>query len=167
MAFRVRLNCFICNNLSNPQIMSRMGGENNALKRELAINRRDQAGRPAMEITNETRICNTCNFSICQEIRILENDPTCIRLNVLTQTSSHTCLICNAPQNIHRLTLRCRIDIFVNKNIYIPENCLCCNRHLDDNKLLLKNLQEGLRFINRPYIFRGSQLLSFLNGFRS
>jgi len=60
--------------------------EDNAIKREIAIDRRREAGKPTMEIVDEILICNNCNISICQELRILENDPSCVRLNILSQT---------------------------------------------------------------------------------
>jgi len=62
--------------------------EDNAVKREISINRRRETDKSAIEIVNETQICNNCNILICQELRILENDPTCMRLNVLSQTLS-------------------------------------------------------------------------------
>ena len=77
---------------------------------------------------------------------MLEDDPQSMRLNVLFQTSSQTCLICNARHGIHRLSLKCRIDIFVKKNIYVAENHLCCNDHLNEMGLLSDNLLHGLRY---------------------
>jgi len=141
--------------------------EDNAIKREIAIDRRREAGKPTMEIVDEILICNNCNISICQELRILENDPSCVRLNILSQTSSNTCLICNAHYGVRRLSLKCRIDIFVKMNIYVPENCLCCNHHLNENGLMLDCLLVGLRYVNRPYILKGKQLDLFLQGLRN
>jgi len=167
MAFRNRIECFICNNALLPRVMVRLGGENNnVVRQDIAISRRDQAGRPPIDITNKTRICNNCNITILREIQMLENDPQCMQLNVLSQTSSQTCLICNARHGIHRLPLKCRIDIFIKKNIYVAENTLCCNDHLNEMGLLSDILLQGLRYINRPYILKGQQLQIFLQALR-
>lgn len=167
MAHRNRIECYICNTRLIPRVMVRLGGvDNNILRQEIAINRRDQAGRPPIPIADESRICNNCNITILREIRMLQDDPQCMRLNVLSQTSSRSCLICNAENEIHRLTVRCRIDIFIKRNIYVPENHLCCNDHLDENGLLFNDLCQQLRFINRPYIIRGHQVQIILQGFR-
>jgi len=46
MAFRNRIECFICNNALLPRVMVRLGGENNiVVRQDIAISRRDQAGQ--------------------------------------------------------------------------------------------------------------------------
>lgn len=168
MAFRNRIE-FICNNALIPQLMVRLGGENNNVVRQnIVISRCDQAGRSLMDITNETRICNNCNINcitILRKIKILENDSQCMRLNVLFQTFLQICLVCNARHGIHKLSLKCWIDIFVKKNIYVAENYLCCNDHLNEMGLLSDILFQGFRYINRPYILKGQQLQIFLQSF--
>ncbi|EZA50292.1 hypothetical protein X777_11303 [Ooceraea biroi] len=77
--------------------------------------------------------------------------PTCLRLNVLTQTSSHTCMICNQYANIQRLSVECRVNVFVTRNIYIPETSKCCRIHLDHNGLLLQYLLGGLSFTDEEF----------------
>jgi len=147
--------------------MVHLGGVDNNLERqELAKARREAAGLPFIQITDESRLCFNCNVSLLEEINIMVNDPQCTRLNVLTQTSSHTCLICNAQQNLTRLSTDCRVHIFIKRNIYVPEYVVCCNNHLTEKGLLFENLIEGLRFINRPYILKGRQLLILLDGLR-
>lgn len=103
---------------------------------------------------------------ILRKIKMLEDDPQCMRLNMLFQTSSQTFLVCNARHGIHRLSLKCKIDIFVKKNIYVAENHLCCNDHLNEMGLLSDILLQGLRYINRPYILQGQQLQILLQGLR-
>ncbi|XP_043480300.1 uncharacterized protein LOC122509998 [Leptopilina heterotoma] len=97
---------------------------------------------------------------------MLEEDPQCMRLNVISQTSSHTCVVCNAPNNVHRLSLNSRVNIFVKRNIYIPVNNVCCNEHLDESGFLQADIVDQLRFINRPYIIRGRELQSLLEALR-
>lgn len=166
MAFRNRIICYVCNHGRAPQLTSRLDGEENALAREIAVNRRDDIGRPPLAITPETRVCNNCMATIRREIEILQNDPQCMRLNVLTQASSITCLVCNGLNDIHRLSLECRVDVFVKRNIYIPVKNVCCKHHLNDQGFLIPGFMEGLRYINRPYVLKGPELQSFLEALR-
>lgn len=79
-------------------------------KRDIAIFRRDMAGRPTLEVTDLTRLCVNCNRYILEEIDLLERDPTCMRINVLTQTRSASCLICNQEHDVQRLSLQARVN---------------------------------------------------------
>lgn len=97
---------------------------------------------------------------------MLERDPACLRLNVLTQTASRSCVICNDNVEIHRLSLECRVNIFVLRDIYIPENVRSCQHHLDDQGFFPEPLLLGLRSVNRPYVIKGPQLHAFLQGLR-
>ncbi|KYN28197.1 hypothetical protein ALC57_02389 [Trachymyrmex cornetzi] len=122
------------------------------------MSRRIDAGRSPLDITPLIRICNNCNFSIERELQALENDPSCSRLNVLRQTSSHSCMIYTTVHDEHRLSLVYRINIFVQRNIYIPETTVCWRQHLYDNRLLFQFLRNDLQFTNRSYVIRGKQL---------
>lgn len=105
--------------------------------------------------------------SIANKIEQIELDPTCLRLNVVTQTQNNSCLFCNSAGNIRRLSLESRVNVFVLKNIYIPEYVQCCDRHLDDRGFILPLLLPALRFIYRPFIIRGQQLQVFLQALRN
>ncbi|KYN18648.1 hypothetical protein ALC57_09030 [Trachymyrmex cornetzi] len=94
--------------------------------------RRDTRNLPDVNVDENTRICSNCNRSIIEEIRQVELNPECLRLNVLAQTSWKTCLFCNAANNLHRLSVSSRVNVFVIRNIYIPEEVRCCQVHLDD-----------------------------------
>ena len=161
-----RIPCFICPQSLIPRVMVRIFGEENNVKCDIAITRRDEAGRPALGITPDTRICNNCNISITQEIHILQNDPNSMRLNVLSQTSSKTCLICNCQNDTHRLTSECRAYIFIKKNIYIPMRYVSCYNHLDERGFLKDENLDQLRYINRPYSLNGNELQVFLQSLR-
>lgn len=161
-----RIPCFICPNALIPRVMVHIHGEEHAIKRDIAINRRDEAGRPAINITPETRICNNCNRSINEEIRILENDPDCLRLNVYSRAYSQSCVLCNRQNDIHRLTLECRAYIFIKKNVYIPTRYLSCNDHLDERGFIKSEFLDQLRYVNRPYILKRNELQVFLQALR-
>lgn len=167
MAFRRQIACYVCTNPFVPQRLAFLNGEENATKREIAITRRNQLGHPPLDITNDSRICLNCNVSIINEIAQIEADPTCIRLNILTQTARQSCFICNAENNIHRLSIECRVQIFIQRNIYIPEGTRSCQHHLDEKNFLLDILLLGLRFVNRPYILKGPELNAFLQQLRN
>jgi len=114
---------------------------------------------------NNARLCLNCNRSINTEIRKLENDFTCATLNVLTQTNSSTCFICNGA-NEHRLSIKTRVQVFIARDIYIPEYVRCCPAHLDNHGNIYRCLLLGLRFIRRPYVIKETQLMPFLQGLR-
>lgn len=82
--------------------------------------------------------------------------------NVLTQTNSSTCFICNG----HRPSIKTRVQIFIARDIYIPEYVRCCPAHLDDKGNIYRCLLPGLRFIRRSYVIKGTQLMPFLQGLR-
>lgn len=144
-----------------------MNGEENANKRQIAITRRDELNHPPEALNENSRICINCNRLIIQEMNMMDADPTCLRLNVVRQTASQTCIICNNPNDVQRLSLQCRLQVFIQRNIYIPDNVRSCAHHLDNNGLLFNILLLGLQFINRPYIIRGQQLQLFLEGLRN
>lgn len=162
-----RFHCYSCNTALVRRVMVRINGEQNAAKREIAINRRIDGNMPEVVIDDETRICNNCNISIVREIRMMEEDPHHLRLNVLTQTSSHSCLLCNAANDVMRLPMKSRVDIFVKRNIFVPDGARCCPEHLNEDELIPDIFQEGLRFINRPCKIKGNLLHSFLQALRT
>lgn len=166
MAFRNLLTCFVCDGRFQARQMRRIGGDDNAAKRDIAIFRRDMAGRLAVEVTDRTRLCVNCNRYILEEIDILERDPICMRINVLSQTRNASCLICNQDHDVQRLSLQARVNIFITSDIYIPSNVRSCQNHLDGKKFLLRPLHTGLRFINRPYVIRGQELQMFIQELR-
>lgn len=167
MAFQIRLPCYVCNNALVPRAMARLlRDDNNIMISELAMERRDDAGGFPADINAETRICNNCNILILRDIQTLNNDPQCLRLNILRQTSSRTCFVCNGDNNIHRLSSECRVNIFGKKNIYVPIRYVCCTDHLDERGYLFENHLEALRYVNRPYVLKGPELQIFLNALR-
>lgn len=161
-----RINCYVCNIALIPRAMVRIAGDINEQKQQIAIHRRDNLNLPALEIQENTRLCFNCNRLINYEIQELAQNPESLRLNVLRQTRNSSCLICDNLENLHRLSLACRVNIFVLKNIYVPESVRCCNHHLDEKGYLPRLLQDGLQFINRPYHLHGLQLQNFLQGLR-
>ncbi|XP_058796541.1 uncharacterized protein LOC131667246 [Phymastichus coffea] len=144
-----------------------MNGDDNANKRQIAITRRDELDHPPEVLDQNSRICINCNRMIIEEMNMMDADPGFLRLNVVTQTASQTCIICNNLNEIHRLSLDCRIQVFIKRNIYIPDNVRSCAHHLDNDGLFFNILLLGLQFINRPYIIRGQQLQVFLQGLRN
>lgn len=53
MAFRNRLRCYVCDNQFAPRVMTRIDGDENAGKCEIAIRRREEFGRPPLDVTLE------------------------------------------------------------------------------------------------------------------
>ncbi|XP_066600076.1 uncharacterized protein [Prorops nasuta] len=144
-----------------------MNGDDNAVKRQMSIVRRNELDYPPKQLDGNSRLCLNCNRSIINEMAMIEADPSCLRLNVLTQTASQTCIICNISNNVRRLSIQCRVQIFIETDIYIPDNVRSCEHHLNENGFLLKILLPALRFINRPYVMKSSQLQMFLHKLRN
>lgn len=167
MAYRRRIRCYVCDNAFQIQQMARINGDDNETKRQIAISRRDGLGKVYRYIDNESRLCFNCNQFIVNEIKQIETDPTCLRLNVVTQTRNNSCLFCNSVVNVRRLSLESRVNVFVLKNIYIPEDVRCCDRHLDNRGFILPLLLSDLLFINRPFVIKGQQLQVFLQALRN
>ncbi|KYM96864.1 hypothetical protein ALC62_12474 [Cyphomyrmex costatus] len=144
MVFR-KLRCYVCDGRFAPRLMTRIDGDDNAAKREIAINRRDGFQRPALEVTDLTKICTNCNQSIRNEIVAIEEDPACLRLNVLTQTRNSTCLICDrTDKNV--LSIECKANVFISHNIFIPQNTKSCQHHLNVEGMLLGPLVQDSEF---------------------
>lgn len=167
MANRRRLQCYICNNEMMPQQMARIDRDDDLIKREIAVSRRNDANRGPIEITAVTRLCNNCNISIVNEIRLIQEDPAAIRLNMLRQTSSNTCCVCQNNDNLRRLNIPCRVKIYLEKNIYASENTRVCQQHSDENGFLSNQFFDVLQFVNRPVRLNGHQFGLFLSGLRT
>lgn len=168
MAFRNRflIQCYTCNANFNRQQMAILYEANNELKMELARDRRQREGFPEQEIEMQSRICLNCNRSIINEIEQIQHDPRCVRINVLKQTRRQSCLICDAIDNLHRLSVSSRTKIYIAQNIYIPNGTRSCAQHLDNNGYMLPFLMPALRYIHRAYLIPGEDLRMFLEELR-
>ena len=159
-----RLRCFICNIQQNRRQMPHLGHDKD--KQQIAIFRRIANNLPDDIIDNETRVCFNFNQSLDNEIQLMRNDPTCLRLNVINQYRNRACIICRRIDDAIKISVDCRVCVFVQSNIFIPEIVRCCARHCDQNGLIFSGLLPGLRFTNRPYIIPGAQLHIFLENLR-
>lgn len=167
MAYRInRYQCYVCNRGIQAVQSVRINGDNNEQKREIANIRKVAINQPILEVTNETHLCANCTITIIRAINDIERDPSCLRLNVITQTDSRSCMICNRIPNTQRLSIAARVDIFIKTNIYVPENTKTCTIHLNEKGLIREYLLEGLRFVNRHYVIRGHELNSILQKLR-
>lgn len=167
MAHMQRLICYVCDNRFVPRKIVRIFGKENASKCEIAIRRREGFNRAPLQVTPETRIRFNCHQNILREIAVMEANPMCLRLNVLTQTRSSSCFICNAVHNIRRISSESKADIFIQYDIFVPENVRSCEVHLDERGFLLRPLLVGLQFVYRPCVIQGPYLQSFLQGLRT
>lgn len=167
MAFRLRISCYVCDQAFQPRQTMKIVGDENVNKRQIAIMRRDANNHPPLNFNNDCRLYLNCNVSITNEIAAMEADPGALRLNVLSQTASRSCVICNAVNDVHRLSITCRVNAYLIKNIYIPENVRSCAHHLDERGCFPKLVLDTLRSVNRPYFIRGQQLQCFLEQIRN
>ncbi|KAL7295023.1 hypothetical protein TKK_0011626 [Trichogramma kaykai] len=75
--------CYVCNGQFVLRLMPYLRGDDNEEVREIAINRRDAFGGDPQIINGNTRICANCYQSIREEVRLLQVNPGCMKLNVL------------------------------------------------------------------------------------
>ncbi|KYN09438.1 hypothetical protein ALC57_18444 [Trachymyrmex cornetzi] len=134
MPFGRQLKCYVCNVEGRAQQMPRIGEDED--KQQIALSRRSANNLPNMNIENDIRLCFNCNQSIQNEIAAIQADPTCLRLNVLIQRGSHAYIICNAVNDVHRISTECRVHVFAQNNIYVPENVRSSRPRLEDADML-------------------------------
>lgn len=105
---------------------------------EITILRRHGLGSEPIDIGAESRLCFNSNLSIEGEIQQINRDRSSLfKTEHYYSNRNSSYIFCNSSTNVHRLSLECRVNIFVMKNIYIPEYVNCCNRHLDTNGHIL------------------------------
>lgn len=167
MAFANRLQCYICENRLPPRNMFRIYGEERIEICEIAVARRDGFERPPLDVEPNTRICFNCYQDILREIRVIQENPMSVRLNVLRQTRNNSCFICNNVHNIHRLSEQAKVKAFVECDIFFPETVRSCEHHVDEKGCILRPLLNGLQSINRQCVIRGAYLQAFLQGLRN
>jgi len=61
-------------------------------------------------------------------------------------------VICNTDADVYRITLQCRVNVSVLRDIFIPEDVRSCQQHLDDQDFFLQAL---LPDNCGPYIIKG------------
>ena len=149
------------------QRLSRIDRDEDLNYREIAIIRRHERELPPIEITEQTRLCLNCRQSVREEIQAIEADPACARYNILLQRSGRICFLCNAEHDLRRLSLEARIQIFLKRDIYVPQYTKTCQHHLSDDNLILFALLPGLRYVNIPYVIPGQDMQVFLQSLRS
>ncbi|KAJ8677232.1 hypothetical protein QAD02_013019 [Eretmocerus hayati] len=143
-----------------------MDGDNNEGKRQMAIERELMRDFPVIQVNANSRLCLNCDRSITQDMEMMQLDPSRLRLNVVIQAGNRLCIVWNGAEDIHELSLACRVNVYVRRNIFIPRGERICAHHLDRSGFLLPNLLLDLRYINRPYDIQGVQTLVFLEGLR-
>ena len=78
------------------------------------------------EINNDSRVCFGCDTLINRDLEIMQN-PHSLRLNVIRQRSTDTCMICNYLNNVlKRLSIEARVEIYKDMNIFIPNSSRVC-----------------------------------------
>jgi len=82
---RNRNYCYVCDQDFAARVMKRLIMFNNQKKIQLCIIHRENLNKPPAEINNNSRIffCINCDNILNREIKDLEHDPNCLRLNVL------------------------------------------------------------------------------------
>ena len=164
MAQRIR--CYVCNELFARGTMRIMVNFNDQ-KTDIAKRYSKELNHLPAEINNDSRVCFGCDTLINRDLEIMQNLQS-LRLNVIRQRSTDTCMICNNLNNVlQRLSIEARVEIYMDMNIFIPNSSRVCVQHLDNAGFLLKNFYENFQYLNRPVIVSGSEISRFLTTLRS
>lgn len=166
MAFRNRINCFVCNTEGLPRVMRRLIlDDDNQRRREIAARFRHNLQRLQADANELSRVCLNCSVLINREIE-LENDPSCTLLNILRLAHNNVCFMCHNANNLQLLSLKSRTNIYLSSDIYVPDNARCCPVHLNENGYLHRGLLPGLQFLKKLYRLTGEHLTQFLGMIR-
>ena len=87
---RNKIHCYVCDLRLEPRVIVRISEELDAQKCQIAILRRGNLNHPPPEIQVKT-LCVSCNRSIKAEIREVEQNEECLRLNVMKQKRHGFC----------------------------------------------------------------------------
>ncbi|KAL7290544.1 hypothetical protein TKK_0015312 [Trichogramma kaykai] len=85
---------------------------------------------------------------------------------VLFQSRNNTCFICNRG-NASRLSIACKVEVYVQCGIIFPELVRSCSHHLRDRGYILSPLLGGLRCIRCVYKPPGQYIQNFMEAMRS
>ena len=154
--------CYVCNEdfLSRTMRLTRNFPDE---KVRIAVTYRGELQHPPLEINNNSRVCFNCDLLLTRDLESLAN-PEHLRLKVLKQRSTDLCMICHQlNNNMHRLSVEARVEVYLDTNIYIPLATRICLQHLDEEGFLLRNFYVGLRCLNRPYTLPGIEISRFFN----
>lgn len=80
----------------------------------------------------------------------------------LKTDENESCFLCDAINDIHRLSVECKVNAFIETGIFIPELVRSCNHHLGARRYILPALLAGIRSINKACLIRGDYLQVFL-----
>lgn len=67
----------------------------------------------------------------------------------------------------HLMNNDCRVQVFIETNIYVPEGVRVCDGHLNTSRCLASPLANGLRYVNRPIVLKGQEPIMFLQAMRN
>ncbi|KAL3266832.1 hypothetical protein HHI36_010985 [Cryptolaemus montrouzieri] len=165
MAARVRRSCYVCNTQFRPISLRHITGINVLEKQEIAVRFH---GEPRMLLENfhdGSRLCINCHLIVGKEFEF-SNDPNCIKLNVLRSCTALQCFICREDGNVHTLSTSTGANIFMDNNIYVPENVGVCTHHLNSRGFVFLALTGGLLSSNKFLKIEGVTLQNFLTALR-
>lgn len=157
------IRCYVCDARTNRRQAIHIYRDDRIEQRVIAINRRNEQDRVPQAVGPETCVCFNCYQNILQEIRNIAANPMSVRLNVLRQTQNGSCFLCNAVNNVHRLSTACKVKAFLECGIFIREYVRSCNQHLDSSGFILKIFLPNLVITNKKCVIKGPYLEAFLN----
>ncbi|CAH0395683.1 unnamed protein product [Bemisia tabaci] len=81
----------------------------------------------------------------------------CFRLNVVFSIGRRACVVCqNQGHQVH-LTLNCRVNVFVTKNIFLPSGCRSCPALLNEDGFIRPESLSQPQYLG-DFIFRTGKI---------
>lgn len=90
--------CYACNTVYAPRAMRHVPNDQEE-KIQIIIRYRENVNINPAPFTNDSRICINCDRLANIEIQQIRDDPESLYLNVLKQSESTSCVICNSQAN--------------------------------------------------------------------
>lgn len=171
---RAPLHCYVCNrviaqNERGRRIGHYLNNENSELIEQIAKERRDQLGFEILGVDQSTRVCFGCFAAITEQIQLLrvQDDPNVVIFNVVKGKGERRCIFCGALNDVRRLSLPCRVNVYMKRNIFIPDGFRSCGQHLNEDDFILDEELVTLQSIRRPVRISAAALLPFLEELRN
>lgn len=142
--FRNVVRCYVCDRNQRRQAVAPLNGEDLI---DHAVARRNRNNLPPLMYNEAARVCFPCRAILQENVRELEENPNRVRLNMVRGgCNNRVCFICRDNDNeheLHILSKESRMDVYVNRNIFIPSQAKCCLNHLDERGYILIHIQNG------------------------
>lgn len=86
-----QLHCYTCSKLFPIKNLARIDADENIIKRQIAIARRNEFNYPPLQLM--IRLCLNCNRFISDEVAMLEENPSSIKRRFVSNSKCELCYL--------------------------------------------------------------------------